>query len=140
MLGKSSRRTRKKLEQNGRRASATVVAVGERGMAITHGSDNVVSNTEIALKLTLRVEPQDEPAFEVEERFRFAQLSIPTEGQHLAVIYDPDEHDAIMLDGNPAPNIAFHEFRGPASARLLGRPDRLRQGHAQGALPRQPRP
>ena len=106
MLGKPSRRTRKKLEQNGRRASATVVAVGERGMAITHGSDNVVSNTEIALKLTLRVEPQDEPAFEVEERFRFAQLSIPTEGQDLAVIYDPDDHDAVMLDGNPAPNIA----------------------------------
>jgi hypothetical protein len=119
MFGKPSRHTRKKLEQHGRRATATVLDVGERGMAITHGSDNVVSNTEIALKLKLRVEPQDEPAFEVEERFRFAQLSIPTQGQCLAVIYDPNDHDAVMLDGNPAPNIAaLMQGRGKSAGQI----------------------
>lgn len=101
MLGKVSKRTRKRLEASGRRAGATVLAVAERGMTITTGSTHLVSDTEVALKVTLRVEPDGELPFEVEEKFRFGQLSLPSVGQKLAVIYDPDDHDAIMLDDNP---------------------------------------
>lgn len=101
MLGKPSRRTRKRLETSGRKASATVLAVGSHGMAITTGGGQLVQDTEVAVKLSLRVEPEGEPAFEVEEKFRFPQMAIPTQGQRLPVIYDPDDHDAIMLDDNP---------------------------------------
>jgi hypothetical protein len=54
------------------------------------------------LKTKLRVEPADEPQFEVEERFRYPQLSIPAVGSRLGVIYDPSDHDKIMIDNSPA--------------------------------------
>ncbi len=101
MLGKPSRRTRKKLEEHGKRAPAVVVEIAEKGMAVTSGSEQIVANTEVMLKTKLRVEPADEPQFEVEERFRFPQLSIPTVGTRLAVIYDPSDHDKVMIDRSP---------------------------------------
>jgi hypothetical protein len=101
MLGKPSRRTRKKLEEHGKRAPAVVVEIAERGMSVTSGSGQLVANTEVMLKTKLRVEPEDEPAFEVEERFRYPQLSIPSVGSRLAVIYDPSDHDRIMIDRSP---------------------------------------
>jgi hypothetical protein len=102
MLGKPSRRTRKKLEEHGRRAPAVVVEIAERGMSVTTGSGQLVANTEVMLKTKLRVEPEDEPAFEVEDRFRYPQLSIPSVGSRLAVIYDPSDHDKVMLDNSAA--------------------------------------
>jgi hypothetical protein len=101
MLGKPSRRTRKKLEEHGKRAPAVVVEIAERGMSVTSGSGQLVANTEVMLKTKLRVEPEDEPAFEVEERFRYPQLSIPSVGSRLAVIYDPSDHDRVMIDRSP---------------------------------------
>ena len=98
MLGKPSRRTRKKLEEHGKRAPAVVLEIAEKGMAVTSGSGQLVANTEVMLKTKVRVEPDDEPAFEVEERFRYPQLSIPSVGSRLAVIYDPQDHDKIMID------------------------------------------
>jgi len=102
MLGKASRRTRRKLEENGKRASAVVVEIAKRGMSVTSGNENIVSNTEVVLKTKLRVEPPDEPPFEVEERFRYPQLAIPSAGSRLAVLYDPQDHDKLMLDDSPA--------------------------------------
>lgn len=105
MLGKPSRHSQERLEQNGRRAIAIVLAVAKHGMAVTHGAESVVSNTDLAVKLTLRVEPDGEPAFEVQARFRFSQFSPPTQGKQLAVIYDPNDHDSIMLDDSPAAQV-----------------------------------
>jgi hypothetical protein len=101
MLGKPSRRTRKKLEEHGKRAPAVVVEIADKGMTVTSGSGQLVSDTEVMLKTKLRVEPEDEPAFEVEERMRYPQLSIPSVGSRLAVIYDPSDHDKVMLDSSP---------------------------------------
>jgi len=101
MLGKLSRRSRKRLETSGRRANATVLAVSDRAMTITTGGGNLVTDTEVAVKVTLRVEPDGEPAFEVQEKFRFPQLALPSAGQRVAVVYDPDDHDTIMIDGDP---------------------------------------
>jgi hypothetical protein len=101
MLGKPSRRTRKKLEEHGKRAPAVVVEIADKGMTVTSGSGQLVSDTEVMLKTKLRVEPTDEPAFEVEERFRYPQLSIPSVGSRLAVLYDPSDHDKVMLDRSP---------------------------------------
>jgi hypothetical protein len=101
MLGKPSHRTRQRLEQNGRQASATVLEIASRGMTITSGNEQIVANTKVMLKTKLRVEPDAEPAFEVEQRFRYSQFAIPTVGSRLAVIYDPDDNDKIMLSEDP---------------------------------------
>jgi hypothetical protein len=106
MLGKPSRRTRKKLEAHGRIASAVVLEISDSGMAITNGSDGIVANTEVMHKARLRVEPEGEPAFEVHQRFRFPQLAVPGVGSQVSVRYDPDDHDDIMIDGSEAAVLA----------------------------------
>jgi len=99
MLGKLSRRTRKKVEEHGKRAPAVVVEIAESGMSISSGQ--LVADTEMVLKTKLRVEPLDEPPFEVEERFRYPQLAVPSVGSRLAVLYDPSDHDKLMIDRSP---------------------------------------
>ncbi len=101
MFGKPSRSTRKHLEADGRRATATVLAIADRGMSLTSGNGNLVSNTEVILKTRLSVQPEGEPAFEVERKFRYAQLSIPSVGTRLSVRYDPTDHDEIMIEDRP---------------------------------------
>ena len=101
MLGKLSNRTRKRLEESGRTANATVLEIASRGMTITSGNEQIVANTKVVLKTRLRVEPDGEPAFEVEQRFRYSQFAIPSAGTVLPVIYDPDDHDKIMLSEDP---------------------------------------
>ncbi len=73
----------------GKPAPAIVLEISDRGRAITHGAETIMSNTEIELKTKLRVEPGDEPAFEVEQRFRYPQTSMPSVGMRLSVRYDP---------------------------------------------------
>jgi hypothetical protein len=101
MLGKPSKRLKKQLEEKGQRANATVLEVAEKGTAVTIGADNVVANTELALKVKLKVQPENEPEFEVEERFRFPQMAVPSAGSVVAVIYDPADHSKLMLDDSP---------------------------------------
>jgi hypothetical protein len=98
MFGKLSKRDEKKLQESGVRCQATVLEIAERGMAVTHGADTVVSNTEIALKARLRVDSEVEPSFEVHQRFRFPQMAVPGVGSTLPVIYDPNDHDKLMID------------------------------------------
>jgi hypothetical protein len=101
MLGKPSRRTRHRLDDHGKKASATVLEVGKRGMAITTGSGQLVTDTEVSMKLNLRVEPEGEAPFEVWTKMRFPQLGVPSVGSKLAVIFDPEDHDSIMRDESP---------------------------------------
>jgi hypothetical protein len=101
MLGKPSKRLMKQLEENGKHANATVVEIAEKGMAVTRGAEGVVGNTELALKAHLRVQPDDEPEFEVKKRFSFPQLAVPTAGQTVPVLYDPGDHDKIVVDYSP---------------------------------------
>jgi len=102
VLGKPSKRLKKQLEENGVRTNAKVLEIAEKGMAVTHGAEGVISNTELALKCRLEVQPPDgTPAFEVTERFRFAQLAVPSAGMTIPVIYDPNDHDKLILDDSP---------------------------------------
>jgi Short C-terminal domain len=101
MLGKPSKRMKKQLEEKGTRANATVVEIAEKGMAVTSGAEGIVANTEVLLKTHLRVQPENEPEFEVTQRFRYPQLAIPAAGQTVPVIYDPGDHDKIMIDRSP---------------------------------------
>jgi hypothetical protein len=103
MLGKPSRHLHKHLEEHGKRANATVVEIASRGMAVTNGAEGVIGNTTLMLKTKLNVEPNGEPSFEIEKRFRYGQLAVPSAGMKVAVIYDPDDHDKIMLDDTRSP-------------------------------------
>jgi hypothetical protein len=101
MLGKPSKKLKKQLEESGKRANATVVEIAEKGMAVTRGAEGVIGNTELALKAHLRVQPDDEPEFEVKKRFSFPQLAVPGAGQTIPVLYDPQDHDKIIVDYSP---------------------------------------
>lgn len=102
MLGKPSKRLRKRLEENGVRAQARVIEVAEKGMAVTNGAESVVANTTLALKCRLEITPPDgTPAFQVHERFRFSQFAVPSAGQTIPVIFDPADHEKVMLDEDP---------------------------------------
>ncbi len=101
MFGKLSRGSRKSLEAGGHRASATVLEISDRGMTVTHGSEGYVGNTEVILKTRLSVQPDGQPAFEVEQKFRYAQMSIPSVGSRVSVLYDPEDHDKVMIEDRP---------------------------------------
>jgi putative oligomerization/nucleic acid binding protein len=102
MLGKPSKRLRKKLEEGGIRAQAKVLEVAEKGMAITNGAEGVAANTTLAMKCRLEITPPDgTPAFQITERFRFSQFAVPSAGQTIPVIYDAEDHEKVMLDDNP---------------------------------------
>lgn len=102
MLGKPSKRLKKHLEEKGTRANAKVLEIAEKGMAVTSGAEGIAANTTVALKARLQVQPADgTPEFEVTERFRFSQFGIPSAGDLVPVIYDPDDHDKLILDDSP---------------------------------------
>jgi hypothetical protein len=101
MLGKPSKKLKKQLEESGTRANATVIEIAEKGMAVTRGAEGVVANTELALKAHLRVQPETEPEFEVKKRFSFPQMAVPSAGQTVPVLYDPQDHDKIIVDYSP---------------------------------------
>ena len=98
MLGKPSHRTEERLKEHGTRAFAVVTAIAERGLAVTNGAEGLAGNTTVMRRTTLRVEPTGEPAFEVEKNFLYGQFSVPYVDGHVAVIFDPDDHDTIMID------------------------------------------
>lgn len=111
MFGKASRRTRKRLQKHGRTATATVVQVAGFGPALTRG-EGPSREREVVLKATLRVEPGDEAPFEVSGTFRFPKGAVPEEGGKVSVIYDPADHDEVMLEDLVVPEAAL----GPAIA------------------------
>jgi hypothetical protein len=111
MLGKRNRFTRKKLMDEGSAAPATVLEISDRGMTVTHGSEGYVGNTEVILKTRLRVEPPGQVPFEVQQKFRYAQMSIPSVGSVVQVRFDPDDHDKIMIDDTATPLIST-DFAG----------------------------
>jgi hypothetical protein len=106
MLGKRNRFTRKKLMEEGTAAPATVLEISDRGMTVTHGSEGYVGNTEVILKTRLRVEPPGQVPFEVEQKFRYGQMSMPSVGSVLQVRFDADDHDKIMIDDTVTPLIS----------------------------------
>jgi hypothetical protein len=98
MLGKRSKRTRQRLEESGTKARATILEIADKGIAESSGQEGIVANTELVRKTHLKVTPDNEPEFEVTQRFRFPQDGLPRAGQVVSVIYDPSDHDKIMLD------------------------------------------
>src|SRR3954468_2583478 len=120
MLGKLSRRTQRKLEDHGTHAPATVLAISDRGMTVSHNGGPLVADTEVILKTHLRVEPPGEPSFEVEKRLRYDQLAMPSAGSQLAGIFNPEDHDELMLDpAGPAAGVMATVIPGLGSVQDL---------------------
>jgi hypothetical protein len=139
MLGKPSKRLKKQLEESGKRANATVVEIAEKGMAVTRGAEGVIGNTELALKTHLRVQPEDEPEFEVKKRFSFPQLAVPSAGQTVPVLYDPQDHDKIIVDYSPeAQQSAALSAAGVDAGQLGALMEQAQQLRAQASQVQQP--
>jgi hypothetical protein len=95
MFGKG-KREREKLEQSGRRAPATVVEIARFGWASGDAAPGRAStHSENVRMTTLRVEPEGEPPFEVKKRLRYGD--VPKAGDRIEVLYDPADHDKVML-------------------------------------------
>ena len=69
-----------------------------------------------AVDAHLRVEPQGEQPFEVRKRIRIPEDTPREPGTRLAVIYDPDDHELMILDPD--------SWQGSKPRRLSDRPDR----------------
>lgn len=96
MWGRQSKKTAERLKREGRPANARVLSIG-RGFGVTHGNEVFVENTEIDCSVRLLVQPELAPEFEVKTRLRFPQLSVPSQGATIAVIYDPDDPKKMIL-------------------------------------------
>ncbi len=108
MLGHNERLERKLKEGGGKRAWATVLE-SEKEWASTGGLNKTAGQAgsmTIHQKLTLRVEPDDEPAFEEKIKQVFNDstgMSIPQEGYSVAVLYDAGDHSKLVLDMDGTP-------------------------------------
>ncbi|OCB30233.1 hypothetical protein A5675_16030 [Mycobacterium malmoense] len=93
---------RRDLSKVGVRAFADVLAAEQSAIAVTIGNPNLVDNTEVRWKLSLRVTPEDEPPFETSLTALLPQLSPPRPGMRVPVLYDPKDHSRVQLDRGPA--------------------------------------
>lgn len=98
MFGHRSKKTRERLEAGGVRAAATVLEISGGRVSVTTGNPQIAANTELPMKLRLRVEPEGEEAFEVETKMTFSQFGLPRQGGKIAVLFDPDDHGTVILD------------------------------------------
>jgi hypothetical protein len=88
----------KKLREHGLSTNAEILVVHATNMAITHGNDSIVSNTEIVVKLTVRVTPPGGASWDVETTTRMPQLEPYAVGETVLVWYDPADHDTVLVD------------------------------------------
>jgi hypothetical protein len=119
MFGSS--KVRKHLEKNGKRANATVVDIAGSGSTTRKSGFFSEETVEVSLKTTLRVEPEGEPAFEVTDKIKWPGAVIPSAGDEVPVIYDPDDHSKVMLGEIKLPEADLRDdLAGSSMAGILG--------------------
>jgi hypothetical protein len=118
VFGKHNRLERK-LRESGRTAPATVLEC-HGTMTITQGNEMIVSNTQVVCKLRLQVAPPGEPTFEAETSARFGQFGIPSRGAVLQVLYDPEDHDKVVVDDSPEAQMQVATSNQIATFRAMG--------------------
>lgn len=107
MFGHRSKKTRERLEADGVRAAATVLEISGGRVSVTTGNPQIAANTELPMKVRLRVEPEGEDAFEVRTKMTFPQLGLPRQGGKIAVLFDPADHDTVILDQTTAGGLSL---------------------------------
>ena len=127
---------RRKLSEVGLRAFADVLAAEQSAMSVTMGNPNLVDNSQVRWKLTLRVTPENEPPFEAQLHALLPQTTRPHPGTRLPVLYDPKDHSRVQLDHRPAVDTAVDAITSArpdlAGAQVMGMPmgDVIRQAMA----------
>ena len=103
MFGKH-KRTRRQLEQGGKRAPATVVEIAATGWETESTGWNLPGlpsgeGKQIVRMTTLRVRPADEPEFELKQRIRYGLYGrmVPKAGDEIEVLFDPEDHEKVVV-------------------------------------------
>jgi hypothetical protein len=95
----------KALSENGRRAKADVVGSEPTKHFDSSYGNELNGRTWI---LRLRVQPTDEPSFEVELKASLKVMFMPRAGDSIDVLYDPGDHSRMVID--PALELAPHRY------------------------------
>jgi hypothetical protein len=119
-------RLEKKLREHGRTARAEILSIRTEGRGNSAkaqwSADDDLTTSWTFCKLDLRVMPKDEPAFETTVRTRLNTFK--SKGDVVPVLYDPADHDKVVVDyqtdaqvamGKPAPGSG-----APSPAGLAG--------------------
>jgi hypothetical protein len=97
----------KHLEAHGKRAPATVVEVSRSGTEVEKGGllgmIGLSSGDRYDIRrTTLRIRPDGEPEFEASPRMKYEIYTVPDAGDELEVLYDPTDHEKVMVAPPPA--------------------------------------
>jgi hypothetical protein len=124
MFGKEKRK-RRDLEQNGKRAPATVVEIAATGWETSEEGFNVPGissgiGKEIVRKTSLRVRPADEPEFELTQRVRYGAYggTVPKAGEEIEVLYDPEDHEKMIVAPPTAEEEAIRTAEALSKAKI----------------------
>jgi hypothetical protein len=106
-MSRKWKRMAEHLEANGKRAPATVVEMSSYGTDVEKSDgfsllDLVGLGSNMGERYhertaTLLVKPKGEDEFEVKRKMRFAYYTIPDPGEKIEVLYDPADHDQVMV-------------------------------------------
>lgn len=99
MFGKHPELMRR-LKKHGAKATAEVLTARETHMSVTGGNPQLVASTQIEWKLSIRVQPQEGPPFDVDVDALFPQMGGPAVGSRVPVLYDPDDHSKVVIDSS----------------------------------------
>ena len=123
MFGHRSKKARERLEAGGVRAAATVLEISGGRVSITTGNPQIAANTELPMRVKLRVEPDGQEAFEVHTKMTFPQLGLPRQGGTIPVLFDPDDHDTVILDPTSSGGLSLAANQIRARADESDRPE-----------------
>src|SRR5271157_1529403 len=100
MFGSADRLEQELRDGGGRSAPAEVTEAKAGRFATSHGNtvaEQMESST-VTWKLKLRVTPDGDVPFDAAFKAPFPQLSGPSVGETLTVLYDPSDHSKIAVD------------------------------------------
>jgi hypothetical protein len=103
MFGSISKKEHAALMETGEHASAVILdaktlAVGKAPIRFAKLGGVRTGTGTHAVTTHLRVEPEGGTAFEVKRRIRFPENTPREPGTQLAVVFDPDDHERLILD------------------------------------------
>lgn len=119
MLGIPSKKDHKILDERGVTAPATLLEMKRGHFGMTSGSDPRPEATSFNCTMTLEVHPPEGEPFVVEAKQRFPQTSLPEQGQQVTVVFDPQDHERLIVTRLAPP--------GPAGGPTAGFGDDIMQ-------------
>jgi hypothetical protein len=101
MFGGAERLEKKLRDGGGKTAPAQITEAKPGHMAISSGGDAAqqVASAHVNWKLTLRVTPDGEAAFDAEVKEPYPEMGGgPSVGSTVGVLYDPNDHSKLVVD------------------------------------------